>query len=76
MDYSAQAGAGKPEDVQQLGAQQGGFQGAETDMTAAEAVAAALNMSADASALGIPTHVDHLGQVCETAPEHPDSLVV
>ena len=63
IDYSAQATAQK-QGESQMAAQQGGYPGAEADMTAAEAVAAALNMSADGSALGLPAHVDHLGQVC------------
>lgn len=42
------------------GAPQGPYQGHESDMTA-EAVAAALNMPADASAaLGLPPQMDHL----------------
>lgn len=64
IDYSAQAGAAKQDEAQQMGAQQGGFPGPEADMSAAEAVAAALNMSAEAAALGLSPHVDHLGQVC------------
>ncbi|CAL8467240.1 g6776 [Coccomyxa elongata] len=61
IDYNAQAAAQK-QGESQMAAQQGGYSGAEADMTAAEAVAAALNMSADGSALGLPAHVDHLGQ--------------
>lgn len=65
MDYGAQASvsATPKHDGGQMAAQPGCFTGAEADMSAAEAVAAALNMSADPSALGLPTHVDHLGQV-------------
>lgn len=64
IDYSAQAAAAQKQGDAQMATQQGGYPGAEADMTAAEAVAAALNMSADGSALGLPAHVDHLGQVC------------
>lgn len=67
IDYNAQAAVQK-QGESQMAAQQGGYPGAEADMTAAEAVAAALNMSADGSALGLPAHVDHLGQVCIQCP--------
>lgn len=67
IDYSAQAAAAQKQGDGQMAAQQGGYPGAEADMTAADAVAAALNMSADGAALGLPAHVDHLGQVCFSA---------